>query len=91
METFTHAEDNQNDIFPKVKEGSETDVEIDVERKGSLWESFHLSLNIAAHAFCVHILKNGHGSCGSCGNTRSVQKGLLRAYQSLINHHIDKN
>jgi len=36
METFTHAEDNQNDIFPKAKEGSETDVEIDVERKGSL-------------------------------------------------------
>ncbi|KIM47111.1 hypothetical protein M413DRAFT_269993 [Hebeloma cylindrosporum] len=36
METFTHAEDNQNDIFPVVKEGSETDVETDVERKGSL-------------------------------------------------------
>jgi len=36
METFTHAEDNQNDIFPKVKEGSDTDVELDVERKGSL-------------------------------------------------------
>jgi len=36
METFTHAEDNHNDIFPKVKEGSDTDVELDVERKGSL-------------------------------------------------------
>jgi len=31
METFTHVEDNQNDnIFPKVKEGSERDVEINV-------------------------------------------------------------
>ena len=28
METFTHVEDNQNIIFPKVKEGSERDVEI---------------------------------------------------------------
>ncbi|KAF8155569.1 hypothetical protein B0H34DRAFT_501421 [Crassisporium funariophilum] len=34
METFTHAEDSQNDIFEKPKggrEGSDTDVEIDVE------------------------------------------------------------
>ena len=33
METFTHVEDNQNSIFPKVKEGSEIwarEVEIDI-------------------------------------------------------------
>jgi len=35
METFTHAEDNQNDVLPKVKEGSETDVEMNAERKGT--------------------------------------------------------
>jgi hypothetical protein len=33
METFTH-EDNQNNIFPKAKEGSERDVEINIESKG---------------------------------------------------------
>ncbi|KDR80358.1 hypothetical protein GALMADRAFT_223239 [Galerina marginata CBS 339.88] len=33
METFTHAEDSQNDFFPKAKEGSDTDVEVDVEAK----------------------------------------------------------
>jgi hypothetical protein len=36
MQTFTHAEDNQNNIFPKAKKGSDADLEIDVERKGSL-------------------------------------------------------
>jgi hypothetical protein len=36
METFTHTEDNQNNIFPKVKEGSETDVEMNIEGKGSV-------------------------------------------------------
>jgi len=36
METFTRAEDNRNDVLPKVKEGSETDVEMNVESKGSL-------------------------------------------------------
>jgi hypothetical protein len=36
METFTRVEDNQNNIFPKVKEGSERDVEMNVERMGSL-------------------------------------------------------
>jgi hypothetical protein len=36
METFTHAEDNQNNILPKVKEGSKRDVEMNVERKGLL-------------------------------------------------------
>ena len=36
METLTHVEDNQNNIFPKVKEGSERDAEINIERKGSL-------------------------------------------------------
>jgi len=36
METFTHAEDNQNKILPKVKEASETDVEMNVYSKGSL-------------------------------------------------------
>jgi hypothetical protein len=36
METFTHVEDNQNNISPKVKEGSERDREMNVGRKGSL-------------------------------------------------------
>ncbi|PPQ71761.1 hypothetical protein CVT25_004823 [Psilocybe cyanescens] len=36
METFTHAEESQNDIFSKAKEGSETDLDTDVEGKGSL-------------------------------------------------------
>jgi len=35
METFTQCEDNQNNIFPQAKKGSDTDVEIDVEREGS--------------------------------------------------------
>jgi len=35
METFTHTDDNQNSIFPKAKKGSDTDVEIDIERNGS--------------------------------------------------------
>ncbi|KAJ3508871.1 hypothetical protein NLJ89_g5520 [Agrocybe chaxingu] len=38
METFTHAEDlsSGNDIFTRPKDGSVTDVEGDLERKGSL-------------------------------------------------------
>jgi len=32
METFTNAEDNQNNIFPQTKKGSDTDVQTDVER-----------------------------------------------------------
>jgi hypothetical protein len=35
METFTQQEDQSHDIFPKTKSGSETDVEPDVEAKGS--------------------------------------------------------
>jgi hypothetical protein len=38
METFTHQEDHNNDIFPKSprsKSGSDTDVEADVEAKGA--------------------------------------------------------
>ena len=35
METFTH-EDSRNEIFSKAPEGSDTDVEVDVEAKGSL-------------------------------------------------------
>ncbi|KAF8966627.1 hypothetical protein BDZ97DRAFT_1917437 [Flammula alnicola] len=35
METFTHAEESQNDIYPKTKEESDADTE-DVEAKGSL-------------------------------------------------------
>lgn len=63
METFSHAEDNQDNIFPKVKEGSERDVEINVERKGPLlWGFFHSSLDIATHTFCVYILKNQYGT-----------------------------
>ena len=30
METFTHVEDNQSNIFPKVKEGHEKGVDINV-------------------------------------------------------------
>ena len=33
METITHVEDNQNNIFPKAKEGSERDVELNIERR----------------------------------------------------------
>jgi len=51
-----HVEDNQNNIFPKIKEGSERDVEINVERKGSFWDSFHLALDIATHTFRLYIL-----------------------------------
>ncbi|KIM46554.1 hypothetical protein M413DRAFT_318108 [Hebeloma cylindrosporum] len=36
METFTRTEDNQNNILPMVKEGSEKDVEMNVDSKGSL-------------------------------------------------------
>jgi hypothetical protein len=35
METFTHEADQNNDIFPKSKSGSDTDVEPDVEAKGA--------------------------------------------------------
>ncbi|KIM37061.1 hypothetical protein M413DRAFT_423897 [Hebeloma cylindrosporum] len=39
MDTFTHAEDNQNSILPKVQEVSERDVEMNVESKGhSEWK-----------------------------------------------------
>ena len=36
METFTHVEEHQNNIFPEVKKDSERDVEMNVEGKGSL-------------------------------------------------------
>ncbi|KAF8903939.1 hypothetical protein CPB84DRAFT_1706679 [Gymnopilus junonius] len=37
METFTHSEENKDGlVFPKIPEGSETDVDVDVEAKGSL-------------------------------------------------------
>lgn len=35
METFTHAEENSSDIYRKPKSDSETDMETDVEAKGS--------------------------------------------------------
>ena len=60
METFTRAEDNQNNILPKVKEGNETDVERNIERKGSLWDSFHLSLDIATHILRIYLEKPTH-------------------------------
>ncbi|KAF9051501.1 hypothetical protein BJ165DRAFT_1340951 [Panaeolus papilionaceus] len=36
METFTHTEGVQNEIFPQGREGSDTDVEMDVEGKATL-------------------------------------------------------
>lgn len=36
METFTHGEVNHNDIYSKTKEGSETDIDTDIEGKQSL-------------------------------------------------------
>lgn len=38
METFTHTEGVQNEIFPQGREGSDTDVEMDVEGKATLWQ-----------------------------------------------------
>ena len=57
METITHVEDNQNNIFPKAKEGSERDVELNIERREWLWDSFHLSLDIATLILRIYLEK----------------------------------
>ena len=86
MDTFTHAEDSQNNIFPKVKELVAREMQRLTSkgraRHSEVPKSLHASLDISTHTFNVYILKTGTEHSGRKtirydGETRSYQKNIL--------------
>lgn len=88
METFTQQEENQNDGCEKSKSGSDTDVEADVEAKGSLW--FYLTPKMQMQRCC-------HPETQSCWTTwfyvvRNTKVVLSTICELVVlgpdNHHL---